>query len=165
MPYADEGNEGEGPRKMPHAEDQATEIQVDPSFLEQFYQGEATHCTDEGAVEESEPPPATAPDAQEDPNYDQQYPGCPDSGSCPHSHCPHAGQCPAHEESTPSAGEEQNIPPMPESDPDVYLQHKPKYYAPGRGSSGDYCPPPSKLDTMEFRRSDARPEYFDRFPF
>jgi hypothetical protein len=166
MPYADEGKEADGPRTMPHAEegDAAADVQLDASFLEQFYEDEATHCTDEGAAEESEPPQDATPDCREDPNYDLQYPGCPYNGSCPRSECPHTGQCPAHEHSTPSAGEEQNIPPMPESDPDVYLQHKPKY-APREGNSSDYCPPPSRLDTMEFRRSDARPEDFDRFPF
>jgi hypothetical protein len=53
---------------------------------------------------------------------------------------------------------------MSEPDPDVYLQHKPKYM-PREGSSSDFCPPPSRLDTMEFRRSDARPGDFERFPF
>jgi hypothetical protein len=161
MPYADEGKEADGPSTMPHADDDAaTQVPVDANLLQQFYEEEADHCTDEGATEESEPPPDATPDCREDPNRDKQYPGCPYNGGCPHS-----GQCPAHDHGTPSAGEEQNIPPMPEGDPDVYLQHKPKY-APRDGSnSSDYCPPPSKLDTMEFRRSDARPEDFDRFPF
>jgi hypothetical protein len=160
MPYADEDTTGEPTRTMPYAtdeDDQEGSRKIN-NLLHETFESRPIEGPDCGHAEESELPAGTPPDCCEDPNYNLHYPGCPHLGPCPDK-----GKGPVRVPYAPSAGEEQSVPPLPEADPERFLQHKPSDMP--RGDRTDYCPAPQKLDTMEFRRSDARPGEFGKFPY
>jgi hypothetical protein len=123
---------------------------------------EGKHCSDAATQEECEPHKAGSSDCQEDPNYDQQYPGCPHMGPCPHSGCcPFSGKCPEFRHPEPSVEEkalpnatggteEQSIPVEPRSP-----KRSPSAKRPGRRD----------IDTTEFRPSDGKPIDFGSIPY
>lgn len=89
------------------------------------------------------------------PVYDHYHPDyhryrCPQSSGC----CPYSGKCPTADP-CPGTGEET-------SEPKVKLEKKSKKKAvkPGEGCPG--CP---QVDTMEFRKSDAKPSQFEKKPY
>jgi hypothetical protein len=83
--------------------------------------------------------PGDPPNCREDPDYNQQYPGCPHLNDCPHKKAP--------KNDTPKTDEDSQEP-------------RDQSAAPRNGTDR-----PARIDTTEFRPSDARPGEFGRIPF
>jgi hypothetical protein len=122
--------------------------------------------------EESEALPGTPPDCREDPHHDQQYPGCPYMGGCPGSmHCP--PPAPADSESQPKTKKKKKtakaLPDVVEDTAIRRMKYEefamPAAERPMRPDHFDWVPAIPKVDTMEFRPSDAKPGEFDPKPF
>jgi hypothetical protein len=136
------------PATMPYADDAAV---APPKLRSKRWR---RMPNDYSGCEESEAgAPIHGADCREDPAYPYQYPGCPYVG--------------------PSAtpGVYHRLPAMPRElpPPEVYRSsHKPSAPAtpPAKKSANDAeCPAHPEVDTMEFRRSDAKEGEFDRIPF
>jgi hypothetical protein len=108
------------------------------------------------ASETEEPLPdghgSAAGKCQEDPNYFQQYPGCPFTNECPRTdrHAPPLPQ--TFDKGTEEESGDEARPPAREPMPEPRLNNAGLL-------------PPASIDTMEFRPSDAREGEFDRSPF
>jgi hypothetical protein len=109
-----------------------------------------------GCEESESPSPLHRADCQEDPAYPYQYPGCPYIGPA----------------TTP--GVYHRLPAMPEEGrpKDLYqlpMRHTepaaPGNSRPTKPADEIDCPTHPEVDTMEFRRSDAKEGEFDRSPF
>lgn len=109
------------------------------------------------------------------PYHDSHPPSCPYTGGCPY---PHGYRLPVRP--VPSSQEEQGIdPPACKEDPNYHQQYPGCPYTGPRSTGQPSTPaikevlPPapakkperSEVDTMEFRRSDAKPDEFRRIPF
>jgi hypothetical protein len=119
-----------------------------------------------GAGEESEAMPGTPPDCREDPHHDQQYPGCPYMGGCPGNMrtCPSPTPAEKKKEKDASA--------QPDVVEDTTIRRikyeefaTPSAERPVHPDHFDWVPAMPKVDTMEFRPSDAQPGEFDPKPF
>jgi hypothetical protein len=110
------------------------------SILGEFTERMIHEAAQEPAGSEEQSRPGTPPRCQEDPDYPQQYPGC-----------PHLGNCPAGKKAPKNE--------MPKSD-DPNGQSA----APAKGANAD-CRAHPVIDTTEFRPSDARDGEFGRIPF
>ena len=125
--------------------------------------------------EESE---SAAPDCQVDPNYHKQYPGCPYMGGDPATHhCPSpmTGPAPMHHhrkkvkaspivDPKPDAEEAEESPsdaavPFPMDRP---ASERPQNLGPTPDEDMPHHP---EVDTMEFRKSDAKEGEFDPQPY
>jgi hypothetical protein len=143
-------DEDRAPATMPYAEDSESQ-ECGPVSRWRRMPNDYSGC------EESEPrSPLHRADCQEDPAYPYQYPGCPYIGPA----------------TTP--GVYHRLPAMPEERRPKDLYQLPMHHtepeAPGnfhlkkQADEAD-CPTHPEVDTMEFRRSDAKEGEFDRSPF
>ena len=134
---------------MPYADDSA-EAPIDSSL--RLFRGKPSE--DFGGEESEVHSPRGIPSCQEDPAYNYQYPGCTYTGSCP-------GAGPG----SPAIPREYNGKPQQNfglTQPAVH----PLKPAPSRKYTRDEeCPVHPEVDTMEFRRTDAKEGEFDRRPF
>lgn len=106
--------------------------------------------------EQSEAPDyGRPPDCREDPHHYQQYPGCPHTG-CPHQqmYCPYSGK------PMGVAPQSRVETPKPEQ-----LSARPRHLPEGFEESEPGRKRARRVDTMEFRPSDAKPSEFGLMPF
>jgi hypothetical protein len=166
MPHASEDHDV--PPPMPYATDAAPAEEPQAEGVDAFWQlfrDAAGHCTEAGGAEASEAHPAATPDCREDPQYDQQYPGCPAMGPCPRGGCGgHCGPCPAPRHDEPTV-EDKAEPPAnldgadepsetPESKPDE-----------SKGCPDAKAPGHRDVDTTEYRPSDGNPIDYSTYPY
>lgn len=126
--------------------------------------------------EESEMKPGTPPDCREDPHHDVQYQGCPYMGGCPGMH--HVPPPPIPEQRVKVKKKKTASKPETVEDPGVHQTKfeeiaephmsrdiKPnRHYTPAWKERGSY-PEDPEVDTMEFRKSDAKKGEFDPQPW
>jgi hypothetical protein len=150
--------DNETPAAKPHASADAERIgDFLGSFLFDFFHDPASDRTD-GTEESATFHPGQPPNCQVDPDYFQQYPGCPFMGRCPSgSPLPPNGR-PIPKLDTPKKGavEEQIVPNSEPNPKPMTLQKK---------CGTEDCPAHPEVDTTEFRPSDAKKGEFDRIPF
>lgn len=103
------------------------------------------------AINEGEPPTC-----QEDVNYHHQYPTCPYMGGCPKS-----GYCPVQTEPTPVTPKKTRKHKVKQKEPVQPV----KPAVPEAESGSEEQEPPTGVDTMEYRKSDARKGEFNKIPF
>jgi hypothetical protein len=144
-------DEEPAPAIMPYADDS------DDSLFEYRELPRGSAKFEEAAAEESDlPTPGFAPACREDPAYHLQYPGCPFIGPAPHA----PGMTPIFKEM--SRPKDHRRPSLRYDDPALA---PPKESRSKKCLEGDDCPAHPEVDTMEFRKSDAKVGEFDRSPF
>lgn len=113
-----------------------------------------------GGNEESEATsPGEPPNCREDAHYHQQYPSCPYMGGCPSSdHCPTAA--PTEPQATHKKKHKKKSSATVQP-----LSGAPKSAPPTQCGSDEGCVKHSEIDTMEYRKSDAKEGEFKRQPF
>ncbi len=135
------------PAIMPPA-DEPEQLTIMPTLM--------TETPEEGTQEDSEAMDENrTPIPQMDPHHGHEYPGCPYTGGCPRSSCP-----PARLPETKPA----ETKPMPEpsaEEQESTIERKARDYVP---SEDDDAPHHSQVDTMEFRKSDAKKGEFKNKP-
>ena len=166
MPYA--RDDGDAPPQMPYATDNTPAEEPKAEGVDLFwklFQDAASHCTDGDGHEQSGPRPTGTPDCQEDPQYDQQYPGCPAMGPCPRGGCGgHCGPCPAPRHDEPTV-EDKGQPPADADGTDEPSETPPSKPDESKGGPGAKGPGHRDVDTTEYRPSDGNPVDFSSVPY
>jgi len=159
-------------KELATSEDAAEEVPMPAEASTEEQPASEPPAAETPGGEESEALPGTPPDCREDPHHDQQYPGCPYMGGCPGVHyLPPAA--PADSDSPPKTKKKKKTadaqPDMVEDTAIRRMKYEefalPAGERPVRADHFDWLPAVPKVDTMEFRRSDAKPGEFDEKPF
>ena len=165
MPHARE--DAAVPPKMPYATDNTPAEEPETGAVDvlwQLFQEATTHCTDGDGHEASQPHPAGTPDCQEDPQYDEQYPGCPATGRCPRGGCgPRSHCCPDVPGDEPSV-EDKAAPAKTDDGTDEQSEPPLKPDVP-KGDQGAKGPAHHDIDTTEYRPSDGSPIDYSSYPY